>query len=269
MKLGIAMNFPDLSPREWGARHRELGMEAVAFPCSYKDKLETIDAYALAARENGLVIAEVGAWCNPMHPDESVRRESINLCTRQLELAEYVGARCCVNISGAVGPLWDAGYPENFSDETYAKVVETTQKIIDGVRPRRTRYSLEPMPNMFPDSPESYLDLARDISREGFGFHMDGVNMISSVRRYYKNAEFISHCFELLGDKILCCHVKDCVLEHKLTLSIAETQCGQGGFDIKHYISEAEKVNPDMPMLIEHLDCEDKYIKAIDYIRSL
>ncbi len=269
MKLGIAMSFSHSSPEEWAIKHREAGLEAVVFPCYYGDDVSKIDAYVQAAKENNLIIAEVGAWKNTLDLDKQKREENIDYCIKQLELAEYIKAKCCVNISGAKGRVWDGAYSENYSEKTYSEIVETTQRIVDAVNPVYTCYSLEPMPHMLPDSPESYLKLCEDINRSGFGVHMDAVNMISSVERYFNNGEFSKRCFELLGDKVASCHVKDCVLEHKLTVSIPETECGQGGFDIKTYISEAEKINPDMPVIIEHLDNIEKYLVAVKYIKNL
>ncbi len=269
LKLGIAMSFPHSSPEEWAEKHREAGLEAIVFPCSYKSNVSKIDSYVKAANDNGLVIAEVGAWKNVMDLDENKREENIDFCIKQLELAEYVNAKCCVNISGAKGEVWDGAYVENYSEKTYTQIVETTQRIIDAVNPKNTKYTLEPMPHMWPDSPESYLRLSDDINRVGFGVHMDAVNMISSVERYFNNKEFVKRCFEMLGNITASCHVKDCILEHKLTVSILETECGNGGFDIKNYINEANKISVDMPMIIEHLSDINKYLNAVEFIKNL
>ncbi|CAM4444877.1 sugar phosphate isomerase/epimerase [Paenibacillus tarimensis] len=47
------------------------------------------------------MISEVGAWSNPISPDEGARRKALDFCKQQLALAEEIGARCCVNIAGA------------------------------------------------------------------------------------------------------------------------------------------------------------------------
>ncbi len=269
MKLGIAMNLPHSAPEEWALKHKQAGLQAVVFPCQYSENISVIDAYANAAREQGLVIAEVGAWCNVNDLNRQKKEENIAFVVKQLELAEYVKAKCCVNISGAKGAVWDGAYPGNYSRQAYDEIVNTTQRIIDAVNPVNTCYSLEPMPYMLPDSPESYLQLCRDIDRRGFKVHLDVVNMISSVERYFHNSEFIAHCFSLLGSIAASCHIKDCILENKLTLSITETECGRGGVDLQRYIAEADRLNPDLPMIIEHLSDAEQYFAAIRHIRSL
>jgi sugar phosphate isomerase/epimerase len=269
MKLGIATALTHNSPGEWAGRHARLGLEAVVFPLDHTADMKLIDGYAEAAREHALVIAEVGAWCNPICADKAQRRNNIGFCIRQLELADYIGALCCVNIAGAAGEVWDGGYPENYLPETYEAIVSSVREIIDTAKPKRTRYALETMPWMYPDSPESYLRLMGDIDRPGFGVHMDMVNMINCPSRYFNSADFTNHCFALLGDKILSCHLKDVILRNKMTLTLDETFPGTGGFDIKNYIEQADRINSGTPFIIEHLGSEEEYIRAVGYVRGL
>lgn len=269
MRLGIAATLPHASPEEWAMLHKEAGLDAVVFPLSYDAQLPLIDRYVLAAHDYDLTIAEVGAWCNPMDPSPVKRRENRLHCIHQLELAEYVGTRCCVNISGAVGEVWDGSYAENYAPETYHEIVTYVQAMLDQVKPVRTRYTLEPMPHMLPDSPVSYAELLRDIDRPGFGVHVDIVNMLVSPRTYFAHRRLITEMFQMLGPHIASCHIKDAILSHGLTVSITETECGLGGLDLAYYIKEADRLNPDMPMIIEHLPDVEKYRQAITYIRGL
>ena len=268
MKLGIAMTLSHSTAEEWAEKHKNFGCESVIFPCNCNDNDKKIYDYLKAANDYGLTIAEVGAWCNPMSQTQS--KVNIEYCKRQLELADLVGALCCVNIAGTSGgTVWDGAYKENFLDSSYKRIVEITQEIIDSVNPRRTHYSLEPMPYMVPYSPQNYRQLLTDVNRTAFGVHLDIVNMINSPKKYFFNTEFTDKCFDILGNEILSCHLKDIRLERGLTLILKETFCGNGIFDIKNYIFQAEKVNPDMPMIIEHLSDEQSYKDAVQYIKSL
>lgn len=269
MKLGISYVLPHSSPEEWAEKNRELGLESVVFPCSYSDPTSRIDAYIRAAADANLCIAEVGAWSNPLSPDSNKAREAFNHCCRSLELADYVGACCCVNISGARGEIWDGSYPENYSDRTYSDLVDCMQRIIDTVNPKRTVYALEPMPNMHPDSPEDYLRLIRDIDRKNFGVHIDLVNILVSPRVFCEQRNLIDRCFSLLGGHICACHLKDAVLDSKLTVSIRETECGTGGVDLAYYIGKVNETNISLPMLLEHLPTEEAYLRSIKTIRGI
>ena len=148
------------------------------------------------------MIAEVGAWSNPVSKDEEERKKALEYCKKQLDLADRIGARCCVNIAGSRGEIWDGFYRDNYSEDTYALIVDSVREIIDDVKPKNTFYTLEPMPWMYPDSPDSYLRLIKDIDRKEFGVHLDFVNMINSPQKYLFNDKFIKECFDKLGPYI-------------------------------------------------------------------
>jgi len=267
MVCGIAMTLSHSSAEEWAKKHIDMGLSAVVFPLDFKATTTQIDSYVKAAKDAGLLVAEVGSWCNPLDSDEKRRKSNLDFCIKQLELAEYIGASCCVNIAGTDGEVWDGSYASNYSEKIYEETVLSVQKIIDSVNPQLTRYTIEPMPHMIPDSPEIYLDLIKDINRKGFGVHLDVVNMITSPRVFFNNRELTDRCFELLGDYICSCHVKDSLLEHSLTVSIKEVPCGKGGFDIKYYLDKINEKN--LPVIIEHLSDEQAYRDAMAYINTL
>ena len=269
MKLGIAINLTHNSPEEWAEKHRKAGLLSVIFPCDYTSDTNKIDAYKKACTDFGLTIAEVGAWKNLLDLDTKKKKDNFEFCKKQLELAEYIGACCCVNISGAKGKIWDSGYPENYSEDTYAEIIKTVRDLIDSVNPKNTFYTLEPMPWMHPDSPEDYIKMLKDINREAFGVHLDIVNMISDPKKYLFNEKFTIDAISLLGKHIKSCHIKDVLLESRLTTRLKEVPCGEGGFNLKNYIEQLDLLDKNMPVIIEHLDKEEEYIKAIKYIEGL
>lgn len=269
MRLGIA-GIPEHScPDQWAEKLKAIGCGAVVFPCDHTADDKTIEGYAKACRDYDLVIAEVGAWCNPLHPDEGEAAKNIAYIKNQLRLADRVGAKCCVNIAGARGEIWDGGYAENYTAKTYRLIIDTVRDIVDGAGPVNACYALEPMPWMVPDSPQSYARLIDDVDRAHFAAHMDAVNMISSPERYFNSGAFAESCFEILGRHIKSCHVKDVRLERHLTFNLRETYCGDGGFDIRRYAAAAENCDKDMPFILEHLPGEAEYIKSAAYIHGL
>lgn len=269
MRLGIAGGLSHRSAEEWAEKLRKIGCGAVVFPCAYNAEDRVIESYAKAARDYDLVIAEVGAWCNPLHRDPKERAKNVAYIKEQLRLADRVGARCCVNIAGTTGEVWDGGYAENYTAETYGLIIDTVRVIIDDVAPSRTCYALEPMPWMIPDSPQRYARLIADVGRTEFAAHMDVVNMISSPERYFNSGDFAESCFDILGKHIRSCHVKDVRLERHLTFNLKETFCGDGGLDIRRYAEAAERCDPDMPFILEHLSGDEEYLRSAEYIKNL
>ena len=210
----------------------------------------------------------MGAWSNPISPDEKTRSAALEKCRRQLALADRIGARCCVNIAGSRGTQWDGPAAENFTEETFEMIVQTTRSIIDDVKPTRTYFTLETMPWAYPDSPDSYLRLFKAIDRERFAVHLDPVNLVCSPQRYYGSGKLIRECFEKLGPYIKSCHAKDILLQTKLTTHLDEVRAGQGGLDYATFLRELSRL-PDTPLMLEHLPSAEEYEKAAGHIRGV
>jgi sugar phosphate isomerase/epimerase len=256
------------NPDDWVRAVRLKGYSAAYCPVDQGADENTIKAFEKAARDNNIRISEVGAWSNPISKNETVRKEALQKCKESLLLADRIGAGCCVNISGSRGEQWDGPDPENFSKETFDLIVQTTREILDEVKPVRTFYTLETMPWIFPDSPDSYLDLIRAIDRKQLGVHLDPVNMISSPRRYFSNGAFIRECFQKLGPYLKNCHAKDILLQGKLTVHLDEVIPGTGGLDYKVFLTELSKLK-DVPLMLEHLKTEEEYTLAATNVRRI
>lgn len=269
MRLGGPVSVAEMSPDRWVEAHKALGYRAALCPVSADDDAVTTQSYVDAAREADIVIAEVGAWSNPLSPDPAERKAAVAKCQTQLALADEVGARCCVNISGSRGHPWDGPHPQNLTTETFDMVVETVRTIIDAVKPVRTAYALEPMPWMYPDTADSYLALLTAVDREAFAVHIDMVNVVNSPSKYFGNGELIREWFTKLGPYVRSCHAKDTLISTKLTTHLEEVRPGLGHLDYRTLLREIEKLGPDTPLMIEHLQTQEAYRLSAEYIRSV
>jgi len=255
-------------PDGWVKALKKLGYSATYCPVSAQAENDLVNAYARAAKEANIIIAEVGAWSNPISPVEKTRRAAQEKCRRQLALADRIGAKCCVNISGSRDERWDGPSPDNLTEETFDMIVETTRAIIDDVKPTRTYFTLETMPWAYPDSPDSYLRLLRAIDRKRFAVHLDPVNLVCSPQRYFSNGELIRECFRKLGPHIRSCHAKDILLQRKLTTHLDEVRPGLGGLDYATFLKELSKI-PGTPLMLEHLPNAKEYRLAAEHIRQV
>jgi sugar phosphate isomerase/epimerase len=268
MRLGTPTFNKYTSAQEWIADLQHLGYRAAYCPLDAKADTATIQSYATAAKQADIVIAEVGAWSNPIDPREEQRQTALTYCQQQLGLAEEIGAECCVNVAGSMSEFWYGPHPLNLTPETFDLIVETTRKIIDHVKPQRTFYTLETMPWIYPDSTESYLDLIKAIDRPQFAVHFDPVNLISSPQRYYNNRGVIRDFLIRLGPYIKSVHAKDILLTGELTTHLQEVRPGLGTLDYAVLLKTANQINPNLPLLIEHLESEEEYRLSVEYLRT-
>lgn len=271
MRLGVSSSLNTNSPEEWAGTHSALGCKSVVFPLDCKADRGLVDEYVQAARENNLMIAEVGIWRNAISQDDSERLENMKFSIGQLELADYIGARCCVNVAGAAGApgcRWDGGYRENFSPEAWNKTVTMVQKVIDEVRPTKTYFALEPMPWMYPSSPEEYLRLIDDVGRDRFAVHMDIINMTFTPERFFFPEKFLENVFTKLGTRIRSCHIKDIRLLPGYTFQLEECACGQGVYPLEEYVRYIDVLDCEMPVIIEHLKNDEEYYASMKYVKG-
>ena len=269
MRLGAPLFETVSDPEIWVAAVRRRGYRAAYCPVSADTDADTVQAYVTAAHRADIVIAEVGAWSNPISPDATERAAAIARCKTQLVLADHLGARCCVNIAGSRGTQWDGPHEDNFLPATFDQIVETVREILDAVSPIRTYYALETMPWAYPDSPESYLRLIAAIDRPRFAVHLDPANMINCPQRFFDNAGFIRECFAKLGPYIKTCHAKDIALTGRMTVHLDEVRPGLGRLDYSVFLQEASRLDPDLPIMLEHLPTEEEYDLAAVYVRGV
>ncbi|MHB9026481.1 MAG: sugar phosphate isomerase/epimerase family protein [Armatimonadota bacterium] len=264
MRLGGPVSNCE-SPDQWAAEHLAAGYNAAYWP---NPPVEMEEAFLHAAGAAGLVIAEVGAWSNPLSPDPAEREKARRRCIEQLATADRVGARCCVNIAGSLGAQWAGPAADDLTERAFEQIVHTTQEIIDAVKPTRTYYSLETMPWMYPDSTESYLQLIEAIDRERFAVHFDPVNLINSPARYFHNGAVIREAVAAFGHRIRSCHAKDVLMDTKFIVHLDEVAPGNGTLDYGAFLHALEALDPDTPLMLEHLEMEE-YPRAAQYIRSV
>lgn len=260
------------SPEEWAHIHLQHGYGAVYWPFDtvpYTSDSETIQGYVDSAARHGLVIAEVGAWCNMLDPKPSVRDANLNYIIGQLRLADQVGARCCVNIAGSLNPaLWDGPHPDNLTEATFGLTVELIQQIIDSAKPRNTFYTIEQMPWLFPYDIPSTHRLLKAVNRSALAVHVDMCNMINAPDKVYRTGELTREFFSEFGPLIRSVHVKDLTITDELTVCIREVIPGQGVFDLETLLNECAKLDSDLPVMAEHLETQAQYLQSTGFLKK-
>ncbi len=258
------------SPEQWAQAARRAGYSAVYFPVDYRAETAVIDGYVRAARDADLVICEIGVWNNLLEADAAKRAENFRRAVGQLELADYVGANCCVNVAGSFSSQWDGPHPDNLTKRGFDEVVSAAQRVIDAAKPKRTAYTLEPMPWMYPDSADSCLALMKAVDRPAFAVHVDIVNILSSPQLAYRSGAVIDEWFDKLGPFIRSCHAKDIRLDGRLTVHLDECRPGTGLVDYETYVRRVDALaDKNVCLMLEHMTEPADYAEATRYIKGV
>lgn len=267
VRLGGPIFLKSDDPKELAREHRRLGYRAAYVPKVTLGDAARIKAIRGAFAAEDVVIAEVGAWVNMIDADAEKRKKNMQYVQDRLALAEEIGARCCVNIGGSYNPkLWDGPHPANLGRGYLDATVANCRTLIDAVKPKQTKFTLEMMGWALPNTADSYLQLIKAVDRPAFGAHMDICNIIESADTYYHNSEIIHECFRKMGRYIVSCHAKD--VGPKST-HITEVIPGRGGLDYKAYLSDIAALSADVPLMLEHLQTAAEYEEGAKYIRGV
>jgi sugar phosphate isomerase/epimerase len=270
VRLGGPIFLKSDDPRELAREHRRLGYSAAYCPNADIKDTARIQAIVNGFAAENVILAEVGAWKNIQDPNPAARIANMQYVTERLALAEAVGARCCVDITGSYSTkAWYGPHPGNVSKRFFDETVANARSIIDAVKPSRTKFAFEMMGWNLPDSADAYLKLLKAIDRKAFAVHVDVCNVINSPQRFYTNAAVTREIFSKLGRWIVSCHAKDLEFHPEMNVHLVEVIPGKGEIDYKAYLTAVAGLPNETPLMLEHLKNAQEYDQGAAYIRKM
>jgi sugar phosphate isomerase/epimerase len=280
MRLGatISSYFTSTDPESYVAECKKYGYRAAPAPDVAIGEREKIRAIAKSFSDADIVIGEVQAWVSALDPRPEVRKKHEQLIAESLAIADELGAVCCVTVAGTLDTqddfASDMPHPDNFRDSTFDAVVEWVKRILKEVQPRRTKLGLEMSPWTPLDGPEAYLKIIQAVDHPALAVHLDPANAILTPRMLWSTTDRINQCFDLLGPWIVSCHAKDLYYNyasvvHLRHVNFIEVVPGQGAIDYRTFLKRADRISPDLPLIMEHLPKEEDYAKGAEFIRGL
>ena len=275
MRIGAPNFVKAATPDELAKAHVERGYRAAFCPIGANATPEQIKAYREAFERHDVIIAEANAMCiSILDTDPANLQKVIKRITDTLAFADKIGARCCAIHGGTVQANgWGKFTPENFSKESFNKMVVIIQKILDEVQPKVTKIGVEIEPYTMPDSPQCYREMIEAVNRPGFGVHFDPVNSIYNPRTLAQSGAWLKEYFDAVGPWIVSCHAKDMVMTREGEVAsrwgLKEVPPGQGFMDYEAFLKGVSRLPHDPPVMIEHLKTEEQYAAARDFIVSV
>jgi sugar phosphate isomerase/epimerase len=257
------------------------GYKAAYMPNIRIEDKDEVKAVIDAVAREGLILGEAGAWKNLVAHDETIRKANLEFAVHQLALADEMGVVACIAYHGTVGHAGDdwglndnfdyGPHPGNRGEEGFQRMVETARHVIDAVKPKRTKFSLEMVPWLITGTAEDYVRLILAVDRPMFGAHIDAANMIVSPSLYFDTAAMLRHGFELLGPYVVSAHAKDIVMKGgpgRVSFHFDEVVPGEGNLDYRAYLNELNDLGRDVPLMLEHYTGPE-YDAGRDHIRKV
>ena len=212
----------------------------------------------------GKSVALIGAYFNPVHPNEAKIQKGIDVFSDYLSLTSHLGCDVVGSETGSyMGDPW--GYhPDNRTAGAQTRVVEVFTALADTAAQYGARIGIEGAFNHVCHTPDVLFDVIKRINRDNVGVIFDLYNYLD-ISNYLDAYSILSRGHELFGKDIILYHLKDFKLSDGKLLQCA---VGDGILDYERIISEIYSVNPDATLVFEGTADADIAASAA-YIRKI
>lgn len=180
-----------------------VGLEGVLTPESSR---ETCREYRALAEEYSMALQTMASGMSwslcPTHPDEAVRKQSIEVHKKALQRAAWLGCSAMLFVPGAVIIPWDS----SFSPVRYDLAVERARQAVTELGQTAAdlgvTLAVENVWNGLFYSPLEFASFIDSIQNPAVGIYFDAGNVLN-------HQQWPPHWIELLGKRISRVHLKD------------------------------------------------------------
>ena len=213
---------------------------------------------------NGKDIALIGAYFNPVHPNQSKIDNGFSVFCDYLSLAKDLGCDYVGSETGSYnGDPW-IYHPLNHSDEALDKVVETFSNLASIAEQNGVNIAMEGAFGHVCHTPERLFEAIELIGKDNIKFIFDLYNYldISNVENAY---DILERGLSLFGKRILLFHIKDFIIEDGRL-----KQCGVGKviLDFNRILSAINNLNQDSILVLEGTVGDDLPY-AVSYLKDI
>jgi sugar phosphate isomerase/epimerase len=272
--LGVHSHLFRGPPASVAERCRQLGLGCVqltpSFPgLSFHEPGQVTAGRCREASEPfldaGLTIAALSAYTNLMDPDLDRRHRGIVRLHALIRHCRDFGASFLVTETGSLGPRspW-APYPPNRSPEAWDELRFILREALRVAADSGVRLLLKAEPTHVLASAPDALQLRKELAHPALGFVMDPAHFLSESPRAGWSAE-LADLFEQLGRWAPILHAKDLRFQAG---RVRTPRAGQGELDYGQILRLFRRMQPDAPIIVEHLRPEEvpetrKWVEAL------
>jgi sugar phosphate isomerase/epimerase len=229
-------------------------------------------------RDHDLPISAISGYTNIVHPDPEHRKANVEYLKEIIRNARNFGSKYVISESGTFNPEseWDHD-PHNRSEDAYEQVRTVLAELAQTAYDHGATFLLETYVNNVIGSVRETARVFNDIRTPGLELLMDPTNYFDSSN-IDDQAGVLNEVFDVLGDRVRIAHAKDVkragddksekhadigdddALASHTFRGVGEIElpaAGLGSLDYDLYLQRLSEQNPNVPLIIEHLDESD------------
>ncbi len=265
-----------------GIRAHDLGKFDDCFKLAHKVKSHHFDGLQLVFKKalnyhidfdhlsdiknafNDLELMMLGAYFNPVHPNEKIVEDGIKYFKKHLEIANTLNAKYVGTETGSLmGTPW--GYvEENHLKDTLYKVITIFNELTKYAKRHHTTIALEGAYNHVVYSPLKVREVLDFINSEHLKVTVDLFNFLH-IGNYEKRMDILEDCFKYLKEDIVIFHLKDFVIKED---QLVQVGLGQGIMDYETIIQRIIDEVPNAYLIFEGITGDD-IVTSLKLIKSL
>lgn len=256
-KLGIrAHDIGKFNAKTLANKVKEAGFEGVQLvfkkaidtPVDFNDLSDIKDAF-----NKDVKIMMLGAYFNPVHPDESIVQAGITNFKNHLKTANELNASFVGSETGSyMGSPW--GYmPENHTEEALEIVTDIFHDLVLEAERNNTYVALEGAYSHVAYSPKRVLQMVEKINNPHLKVTVDLYNFLN-IDNYENRNEIFLESLRLLKEHIVIFHFKDFIVEDG---KLKQVGLGDGLMDYNFLINEIVKNVPNAYLIFEGVSGDD------------
>ena len=257
------------------ARLNELGLDGVQLVAykvlddvSYSPGAiteERAKAVSEAFKAAGKTIPLIGAYFNPVHPNEEKIKNGAAVFKDYLKMAKAFGGNIVGSETGSYnGDKWTY-HPQNRTEEAVERVIRTFSELCEYAEDCGVNVGMEGAFGHVCHNVKTLERAVKTIGANNIRIIFDLYNYLdkSNVDKMY---DILSEGLQTFGDRICVFHIKDCVIGEDGSLK----QCGvgKGIFDYTRILGEIKKVCPNANLVFEGTTGDD-IPYAVSFIKNI
>ncbi len=209
-------------------------------------------------------IALVGAYFNPVHPNEEKRNHGIRMFEEYLSLAPHIGCAYVGSETGSyMGDPW-GWHADNSTAAALDAVVGVFSHLADVASDNGVNLAIEGAFNHVCTTPARLHECLARIGRDNIRPIFDLYNYLD-ISNYKSAYDILDEGISLFGERILLFHIKDFTVGDG---RLVQCGVGQGVLDFGRILRKINENNPDAILVLEGTTGADIPI-AIAHLRSV
>ena len=213
---------------------------------------------------SGIDVAMLGAYFNPVHSNEQIRKEAIqnfkdHLMAAELFKTEYVGSE-----TGSYNDDKWTYHPQNETEEAYQRTLSVFQDLVKVAEKVQKKVAIEGAYHHVISTPQRLKRLVDDLNSDHVSIIVDLFNYLN-INNHTEYKAIFDECINLFQDRIVIFHLKNYIVEEG---KLVQVSLEKGRFDYFYLLSTRKKRGQQAALILEGIRGEE-ITTSIDFINNI